>query len=124
MTAQNQKDTDVHQLLDDLDGGVFVQKLARAFSEAAGGVIDNDQKAKIKVEFDLSRIGNSYQINLGHKLTYSVPTLRGKITEENLTLTPVHVNTGGRISLFPENQGQMFTRTGEPAPSHETKEQK
>ena len=39
--APSHRDTDVNQFLEDLDGGVFIQKLARAISEVDGGVVDN-----------------------------------------------------------------------------------
>lgn len=110
----NQRDTDVNQFFEDLDGGVFIQKLARALSEVAGGVVDNNAKGKLTIKLDLKRIGQSYQVNIGHTLDYTVPTPRGEISEKDTTETPMHVNTGGRLSIFPENQHQMFTRTGEP----------
>lgn len=115
--APTHRDTDVSTFLEDLDGGVFIQKLARALSEVAGGVVDNNDKGSIDIKLNLKRIGQSYQVNIGHTLKYTVPTLRGKISEEDTTETPMHVNTGGRLSIFPENQNQLFTRTGEPETS-------
>lgn len=112
--APTHRDTDVTQFFEDLDGGVFAQKLARALSEVAGGVVDHDAKGRIDIQLNMQRIGQSYQVNIGHTLKYTVPTLRGKISEEDTTETPMHVNTGGKLSIFPENQHQMFTRTGEP----------
>lgn len=122
MTDSLNTDTDVTQFIEDLDGGVLQQKLARALSEVAGGVVDHNTKGKVTLTMELDRIGNSYQVNVSHKLLFTVPTLRGKVTEENTTSTPMHVNTGGRMSIFPENQGQMFTRTGEPETNPETKD--
>lgn len=112
--APSHRDTDVVRFLEDLDGGVFLQKLARAISEVAGGVVDHDAKGNIDLKFNLQRIGNSYQVNIAHTLKYTVPTMRGKISEEDTTQTPMHVNTGGLVSIFPENQHQLLTRNGEP----------
>lgn len=115
--APTHRDTDVTQFFEDLDGGVFIQKPARALSEVAGGVVDNNDKGSIDIKLNLKRIGQSYQVNIGHTLKYTVPTLRGKISEEDTTETPMHVNTGGRLSIFSENQNQLFTRRGEPETS-------
>ena len=120
--APTHRDTDVSTFLGDLDGGVFIQKLARALSEVAGGVVDNNDKGRIDIQLNLKRIGQSYQVNIGHTLKYTVPTLRGKISEEDTTETPMHVNTGGRLSIFPENQHQMFTRNGEPETTPKTED--
>lgn len=114
MSTPTHRDTDVTQFFEDLDGGVFIQKLARALSEVAGGVVDHDRKGRIDIQLNLERIGQSYQVNIAHTLKYTVPTLRGKISEEDTTETPMHVNTGGKLSIFPENQHQLFTRTGDP----------
>ena len=118
----NHRDTDVTQFVADLDGGVFMQKLGRAISEVAGGVVDNNDKGAIDIRLNFKRIGQSYQVNIGHTLKYTVPTLRGKIMEEDTTETPMHVNTGGRVSIFPENQHQLLTRTGEPETHREDKD--
>jgi hypothetical protein len=120
--APSHRDTNVNQFLEDLDGGVFIQKLARAISEVAGGVVDNNDKGSIDIKLNIKRIGQSYQVNIGHTLKYTVPTLRGKISEEDTTETPMHVNTGGMVSIFPENQNQLFTRTGEPETSPKTED--
>ncbi|GAA3556008.1 hypothetical protein [Marinobacter xestospongiae] len=121
--APQQRDTDVNQFFEDLDGGVFIQKLARAISEVAGGVVDHNAKGQIDIRLTLERIGQSYQVNIGHTLKFTVPTLRGKLSEEDSTQTPMHVNTGGRVSIFPENQHQMFTRSGEPETNPSNNEQ-
>ncbi|ERS12018.1 hypothetical protein Q673_02800 [Marinobacter sp. EN3] len=120
--APNHRDTDVVRFLEDLDGGVFLQKIARAISEVAGGVVDHDAKGNLDLKLNFQRIGNSYQVNIAHTLKYTVPTMRGKISEEDTTETPMHVNTGGKVSIFPENQNQLFTRKGEPQTPQNTEE--
>ena len=120
--APNHRDTDVVRFLEDLDGGVFLQKIARAISEVAGGVVDHDAKGNLDLTLNVQRIGNSYQVNIAHTLKYTVPTMRGKISEEDTTETPMHVNTGGKVSIFPENQNQLFTRKGEPQTQQNTEE--
>lgn len=34
-----------------------------------------------------------------------MPTAKGKRSEENTTKTPLYVGRGGKLTLFPENQG-------------------
>jgi hypothetical protein len=105
--------TNVAEFFADLDGGVFEEKLAHALSEVALAVVEQDKAGRIKLTFDLKRIGTSYQVNVAHKLEYVRPTGRGKLSEDNTTASPMHVGTGGRLSLFPENQAQMFDKTGQ-----------
>jgi len=97
-------DTDVTQFIADLDGGVFEEKLARALSRVAAGVIDNKAPGRVTITLDLKRIGDSHQVAIKHKLSYRQPTAKGDLTENNTTETPMHVGVGGRMSLFPETQ--------------------
>lgn len=105
--------TDIHAFIEDLDGGVFEEKLSRVLSEVAAGVIDHHAKGSVQLTFDMTRIGSSYQVAVKHKLSYTKPTSKGKASEEATTETPMHVGEGGRLSLFPEKQGQMFGKHGE-----------
>jgi hypothetical protein len=105
--------TDVHSFLDDLDGGVLAQKIGAILSEVALGVVTHHKNGKVNLQFDLKQIGQSNQVAISHSLNFSRPTRRGKISEEETLETPMHVNTGGKLTLFPENQGQLFTKNGE-----------
>lgn len=107
------RDTDVSEFVTDLDGGALAARLGAIISEVAGSVVDHDKKGSITLSLSFARIGNSYQVAVEHKLSYSRPTAKGKASEEHTTSTPMHVNTGGRLTLFPENQSQMFTKTGD-----------
>lgn len=104
--------TNVTKFIEELDAGVFEEKLSRALSEVAAGVIDHNKPGKVTVTLDLKRIGDSYQVAVDHKLAFVRPTARGKVTEENSTKTPMHVGKQGRLSLFPEDQTQMFDMHG------------
>ncbi|MGH1371159.1 MAG: hypothetical protein ACRBBW_03930 [Cellvibrionaceae bacterium] len=104
--------TNIQEFFDDLDGGVFGEKLAHILSDVAGAVIDHNKQGEVNIKLQLKRIGNSYQVGINHKLTYVKPTAKGKASEENTTETPMHVGKGGRLTLFPENQGSMFDKTG------------
>lgn len=108
------KPTNATQFIEDLDAGVFAEKLSTVLSDVAAGVIDHAKPGKVQITLEFNRIGNSYQVAIAHKLTYTKPTARGKITEENSTETPMHVGSGGVVTFFPENQAQMFDKKGEP----------
>lgn len=104
--------TKVDSFIADLNGGVFEQKLSVVLSDVAGAVIDHGKNGKVIIELNMSRIGNSYQIEVQHKLKYNRPTSKGSIQEDELTSTPMHVGARGALSFFPENQGQLFNKKG------------
>jgi hypothetical protein len=69
----------------------------------------------------MKNIGESNQVAISHTLNFQRPTKRGKVCEEETQQTPMHVNPGGKLTLFPENQGQLFGKNGEvPQNSRET----
>lgn len=107
--------TDVNEFLGDLDGGVFVEKVARALSDVAAGVIANEKSGKATVQFDVKMLsGPTAQVSIDHKLTFIRPTPKGKVSEENTTNTPMYVGRGGKLSIFQPDQVQMFGKKGEP----------
>ena len=100
--------TNVSEFFADLDAGVFEEKLSRVLSEVAAAAIDHNRQGELTIKLTLKRIGNSHQVSIKHKLTYKRPTPKGSVTEDNTTETPMHVGTHGRLSLFPEDQADMF----------------
>ena len=102
--------TDVPQFIEDLCGGVFEEKLASVLSMVAESVDTHDKSGEITIKLSMKKIGSSSQVNISHKIAYSHPTMRGKKGEEDTTETPMYVNPGGRLTLFPEHQGQMFDK--------------
>ncbi|MBT11382.1 MAG: hypothetical protein CMI02_05025 [Oceanospirillaceae bacterium] len=111
----NQRGTDLPEFINDLDGGVFAEKVSHALSDVAAGVIETDKNGEVTLKFKLGRVGNSHRIQIKHSLTYKVPERNGNYSQENTTESVMHVNRGGRITVFPEDQGQLLTRTGDPA---------
>jgi hypothetical protein len=108
--------TDVQTFISDLDGGVLEKKLSEILSNVAGAVIEHGKAGKVALELKFTQIGNSQQVQVEHTLKYVQPTKRGKMAEDNATITPMHVGKRGALSFFPEDQGQLFTKTGEPNP--------
>ena len=105
--------TDVNEFFTDLDAGVFEKKLSAALSTVASGVIDRENVGEVNIKLKIKPIG-AYQVEVTQTLQYTTPKKRGKLTETDETKTPMHVGKGGRMSMFPENQDQLFTRQGEP----------
>lgn len=108
----NTRMTDVTEFLSSLRGGVFEQKVAAALSDTALGVINTGKAGTVTLTFSLKQIAESNQVNCSHKLAFVMPTKNGKQAQEDTTDTPLYVNRGGRISIFPENQTQMFDVKG------------
>lgn len=96
--------TKLEILLPDLDGGVFEEKIATMLSEVALGVVTHGRQGAVTIEFNMSRIGETAQVNCKHKLKFVKPTKRGKATEEDETVTPLYVAGNGDLSLFHPNQ--------------------
>lgn len=96
-------------LLADLDAGVLLQKLGRALRDAALGTVAHGGKGKVVLEFAMSRVGESTQVECKHTIRSTTPTRRGRIVEDNVTSTPLYVAGNGRVSLFPiQSQTTMF----------------
>lgn len=102
------KSTDITTLFNDLDAGVFVERLSAALRDTALGVVTTGKKGKVTITLDLERQGDSSQVLCKHQIKYARPTTKGKAMEEATTSTPLHVGVGGVLSLFPESQTEMF----------------
>lgn len=109
------KSTDITTLFNDLDAGIFVERLSAALRDTALGVVTTGKKGKVTITLDLERIGDSSQVTCSHAIKSIKPTPKGRATEEATTKTPLHVGRGGALSLFPESQTDMFKRPAEAA---------
>ena len=96
------------QLLEDLDGGVFVQRLDAALRAVALGVTTEGRDGEVIIKMKIKQIGSSSQVNAVHQIKYIQPTAKGRVVEEATTSTPLHVGKGGRMSLFPDTQPSLF----------------
>lgn len=99
---------DFSETLQDLDAGVFLEQLSNALQEVALGVVEYDKKGKVTLTFELKRIGDSHQVKFDHAMTFIRPTKRGDRRETVKTSTPLHVGRGGRLSIMPDSQGDLF----------------
>ena len=107
------KNPNFTETLEELDAGILVSKLSNALANTALGVIQHNKKGKVVLTIDIDRIGESSQINVSHKISYNQPTLRGKSMEEDTTVTPMHVNKNGHLSIAPDAQIDLFKQQTE-----------
>lgn len=102
MAEENGTQTNVNDFIGELNAGILIEQLGITLSEAALATIVNGQgskKAKVNLELTLSQIGENDQVVVAAKLSKSVPTKRGKKTEENVTDTPMFVGKGGKMTI-------------------------
>lgn len=112
------KPQDFVETINDLDAGVFAEKINRGMSEAALAAVyhgDKGKKAKVTLEFTLERIGDSRQLQITHKITKSVPTPRGRASEDDATSTALYVGRSGALTITPDTQLDMIGRNEENA---------
>lgn len=106
--------TDTTEFFEELNGGAFASQIGHAISEVAGGVVDHGKAGKLVITLDFSQVGDSHQVKIKHKLDYKVPTKRGTRSENTSLETPMHVGSGGKVTLFQEKHDQLFTREEAP----------
>lgn len=92
------------QTLPELDAGLFNQKLSRAISDVALGVVTHGRQGDVVVTFKIKQIGDSVQVQCEHTIKRTAPTKRGKSIEEDTTTTPLYVGRNGATTLMPESQ--------------------
>lgn len=108
----NNRATNVPDFLGELNAGVLQEKLSIALSDAALAQINNGtggKKATVGLTFTFQQMGDNDQVIISHKLTQSLPTKRGKKSEEDTTDTAMFVGKGGKMSISPpkeDEQGQ------------------
>lgn len=107
--------TNVAQFIEDLDAGVFKEKISSILSDVAGASIDHSAKGTVTIQFDFKRIGESDQVQIDHTIKYKRPTSKGDISETKKTTTPMYVGAKGALTFFPEKQGQLLGKNGEVA---------
>jgi hypothetical protein len=104
--------TSVVDLLPDLNGGVFEQQLNAMLSDIAANVCTHGKKGELTIKFAMKQIGEGNQVALTHSLKAVTPKARGKVTEETSTDTPLHVERGGKLTLYPNQQTKMELGAG------------
>jgi hypothetical protein len=101
MSEQSTK-TNVPDFIGELNAGILIEQLGAILSEAALNTVHHgkgNKKGKVSLEFTLSQIGENEQVIVCAKLSKSIPTQRGKKSEENITDTPMFVGRGGQMTI-------------------------
>jgi len=105
---------DAAELLHELDGGVFMMKLARAIQDGALACTEHGRQAQVSMTLNMKQINEANVINCAHKIAYKHPTKHGTQSEDDETKTPLYVGQRGRLSVSPEVQaGFDFRRESE-----------
>lgn len=108
------KPTDPGEFIANLNAGVFANQVATALSAVAAAAVDHGKKGQVKLVFDISRIGESHQVKISHKLEYTEPTKRGSRREDTALETPMYVTETG-LQLFANNPTHgLFTKEDAP----------
>jgi hypothetical protein len=100
--------------IEECDTGAFARKVQACLAEVASGVSKTDKAGKLVLSFDIkptkasNHSGASVKVNVSSKLNYTKPTFNGKVSEENTTETPMHINKDHSISLLPTSHDDMF----------------
>ncbi len=102
----------IGEFIGELGAGVFEEKLARVLNETASAVMANDREGEVILRFKMKPISSS-QAKVMHSIEFKAPTLNGVKSEKNSTDTVMYVGQKGKMSLFPEDQMQMFSKRGE-----------
>ena len=101
--------------LPDLDGGVLIEKISRAFRDACIATAahgDKGKQGRVTIQFDLARISESEShLHCAHKITTVLPEPKGKTTSENSTETPLYLNRHGIPSVLPETEQDDWVPT-------------
>ncbi|EMV9185855.1 hypothetical protein AADU03_004740 [Escherichia coli] len=108
------KKTDVADFLGSLNAGVFANQIGAALSDVGSGVVEFGKKGKVTITLEMSRVGESNQVNISHRLDYKVPTKRGSRSEDTALDTPMYVTPEG-LELFQTNPtAQLFKESETP----------
>ena len=102
---------DPAEFLHELDGGVFMMKLARALQDGALAATEHGREAQVSMTIKLKRINESNVVNASHQVAYKHPTPNGEANEKDTTKTALYVGQRGRLSVSPDIQtGFNFPR--------------
>ena len=99
---QPESRTNVNDFIGELNAGILVNQLGDTLSEAALATIlhgKGNKKGKVNLELSFSQIGENDQVVVSVKLSKSIPTQRGKKSEEGVTDTPMYVGKGGVLTI-------------------------
>ncbi|WP_425401218.1 hypothetical protein [Algiphilus sp.] len=104
--------TNISELITEFNAGVFEQQINHALNDIAANVCETGKKGQLVLTLNVSQIGEANQVSVEHTIKSMVPKLRGKVTEEHTTQTPLHVGRGGTLTVYPDNQRPLEMGAG------------
>ncbi|WP_198021989.1 hypothetical protein [Algiphilus aromaticivorans] len=104
--------TNIAELIGELNAGIYEQQINSALSDIAAHVCETGKEGQLTLTFKVKQIADSSQVSIEHSLKSVVPKLRGKVTEEHSTQTPLHVGRAGTLTIFPDKQQAMDMGAG------------
>lgn len=113
--SQQLKPTNLERFFGDLQGGTVEKQLAHALSDVSAGVVHHRKVGTVSLKFKIKALGDGPSVMVSSTLEYSAPTSKGSRTEDITYDTQMVVNPGGNVTLFPENQVDMFKTMDEEA---------
>lgn len=104
MAKQESTATDLNHVLDHANAGILREKIEAMISEAARGVVNHGygrKKGEVTITFKISNFGDpeNGQVMLEHELKNSIPTKRGKKTEQDITESVFFAGRGGKLTF-------------------------
>ena len=98
--------------LDDFNGGLFVQKINAALTEAALSAIQTGKMSVVEIKISMVQIEGINQVAIAPFLKKTIPHARGDTTDRSSDKrVPMFVHSNGQLSPFTEDQmGFEFSR--------------
>ena len=116
MTEKNEGNTNAAlSLLEDLDGGYFVEMLAKSVRAVVSGIGSTSKAGKISIELDIkpgklsNQSGGGIRVDVYSKISFARPTMNGKASEVNTTMTQMWVNDDDTLTIKLKNQDELFS---------------
>lgn len=103
--------SDIGDFISELGAGVFEEKVQQALKDAGYATMAHAAPSEITIKLKISPASKS-QAKIVHSIVAKIPQLNGEKTEKNTTHTIMYVGEKGKLSIFPENQTDMFTKRG------------
>lgn len=104
--------SELDEFFSELGAGAFEQKLTQILGETASAVMTNNREGEVTIKLKMKPISSS-QAKITHSIDFKAPTIHGQKSEKNTTDTVMYVGKKGKLSLFPEDQMQMFDKKGQ-----------
>lgn len=96
----------------DMNGGDAFMQFCVAMAEAMAACVNERKPATVSWSMSLDPVKNARMVDIGNKIAYTRPTLRGKSSEEDNTEATAYVSARGVPSIMPYSQDDLFN----PAP--------